>query len=53
MEKKISQGQGEIVDYSEETKENIPMYESKRELEEVLKKVEEQYEGMPGKRLRQ
>lgn len=53
MEKKISQGQGEIVDYSEEKKENIPICGSKRELEQVLKKVEEQHEGIPGKSLRQ
>lgn len=37
MEKKISQGQWEIVDYSEKTEENILIYENKRELEQVLK----------------
>lgn len=53
MKKKISQGQGEIVDYSEETKENIPICESKSELQQLLKKVKEQYEGIPRKKLRQ
>lgn len=53
MKKKISQGQWEIVDYSDKIKENIPIYESKRGLQQVLKKVKEQYKEIPLKILRQ